>query len=285
MTRSPSSPTRLEALVSVLPLDAPLVDRIVRISEALLGLPYVLDPAGEGPDGLVDRDPEMPLDRMDCQTFVETVLALARARSGDEVWPELRAIRYRDGIVSFDRRHHFPEVDWIPANVARGVLQDVSDDVAGTHALATASARITRAAWFLALPGNPTQARNAFLRSSPKARAELARLARDAESTTGTIRYLDKSALADAAVLERVPHGAVVLIVRPHTSLFGKVGSVQSVSHMGFAVRTAAGLVYRHASATKRRSVIDRPLTEYLAAMGKTKTFAGVAVFAARPRG
>ena len=275
---------RLEALVSAAPIDAPMSERVARISAAFLGAPHVLDPAGEGADAPIDRDPEMPLDRMDCQTLVETVLALARARRPDEVWPELRAIRYRHGMLSFELRHHFPEVDWFPANVARGVVADVSSEVAAEHGTATASARITRQDWLRSLVRNPTQARNDHLRSSRAAQAELERLAAAATDVTGTIRYVAKGALARADVLARIPDGAVVLIVRPETSMFGRVGSVQNVSHMGFAVRTPQGLVYRHASSTRRRAVVDRPLAGYLEAMNRTKTFAGIAVYAVLAR-
>lgn len=276
--------SRVESLLSSIPNDAPIAERVVHLSTAFLGVPYVLDPAGEGPDGSVDRDPQMPLDRMDCQTFVETVLALARARRADAVWDELRAIRYRDGEVSFERRHHFPEVDWLPANLARGVLRAISADVAGEYGAALASASITRPTWLRLLPHNPTQARNDYLRWSSVARSHLEQLASVATTETGTIRFVAKQALANAEVIARIPEGAILLVVRPRSSMFGRVGSVQNVSHMGFAVRTAAGLVYRHASATRRRAVIDRSLSEYLEAMGKTKTFAGMAVYAVQPR-
>jgi len=280
----PFASAPLEALLSRAPTSASTEARVITLSAVFLGVPYVLDPAGEGPDGLVDRDPTMPLDRMDCQTYVETVLALARARHADEVWPELRAIRYRDGLVSFERRHHFPEVDWIPANVARGVLREVTADVAGPHGLSVASTRITRPAWFRALATSPTQARNDHLRRAPLARRELERIAAESQETMGTVLYVGKAALADPEVVTRIPNGAVVLVVRPRTNLYGRVGSRQNIAHMGFAVRTPDGLMYRHASSTRRRAVIDRPFSEYLHAMAKTKTFAGLAVFVVQPR-
>jgi hypothetical protein len=64
------------------------------------------------------------------------------------------------------------------------------------------------------------------------------------------------------------------------TSMFGKVGSRQNIAHVGFAIRARGQLVYRHASSTRRMAVVDRPMTEYFEALGRSKTFAGVAVFA-----
>jgi Protein of unknown function (DUF1460) len=210
---------------------------------------------------------------------VETVLAVALARSPVAIETELRALRYRDGDVTFANRLHFPEVDWIPNNTSRGTLRDITQRVAAEHALAEARTQITRAAWLRALPNNPTQARNAHLRDSTAAHAELERLAQSANSEQAVTRYIPKVALADAAVLERIPHASIVMIVRPMTSMFGKVGSRQNISHMGFAIRTRAGLVYRHASSTRRQAVVDRLMDEYLTAMSQSRSFAGIVVF------
>ncbi len=257
----------------------PLAERIEIVSAAFLGQPYVLDPAGEGPDSLIDRDPIVRLDAFDCQTYVETVLAVVRARAAQDIESELLAIRYRDSEVAFGSRLHFPEVDWIPVNSERGVLRDITADVAGAVALAEARTAITRAAWLRALPNNPTQARHAYLQTSSAARAELERLASQASTLQARTRFIPKANLSDSALLERIPHASVVMIVRPMTSMFGKVGSRQNISHMGFAIRTPKGLVYRHASSTRRKAVVDRPMTEYLEAMAQTRTFGGIVVF------
>ncbi len=113
----------LSLLVMSTPLlhaEEQLADRIQSISARYLGVPYLLDPLGEGPHGAIDRDPLVRFNRFDCQTFVETVLAQARGHSDAEFAAELRALRYRDGKVDFAARNHFPDVDWIPNNVARG---------------------------------------------------------------------------------------------------------------------------------------------------------------------
>jgi hypothetical protein len=255
-------------------------ERVARLSRHFLGRPYLLDPAGEGASGLVDRDPILPLASFDCQTYVETVLALARSATAQQTATELVALRYRDSRIEFESRLHFPDSDWLPHNLARGLLRDVSAQVAGDYGLQLARTRITRAAWLRALPNNPTQARNEYLRGAVPARVELERLARAANDAWGEVHYIGKAALRDPAVLARIPAGAVLAIVRPQTSLHGRVGSRQNVSHLGFAIYTDAGLVYRHASSARRRAVIDVSLVEYLARMSTTRTFAGIAVYA-----
>lgn len=257
----------------------PLTERIKIVSAAFLGVPYVLDPAGEGPDSLIDRDPVIPLDSFDCQTYVETVLAVVSVSEPAAIEAELRELRYHDGRVQFGERLHFPEVDWIPTNTRRGALRDITAEVAHGVRLAEARTAITRAAWLRAVPNNPTQARNAHLRESAEARAELERLAAAASTVQARTRYIPKANLLDPELLARIPDGSIVMIVRPTTSMFGNVGSRQNISHMGFAIRTPKGLVYRHASSTRRKAVVDRPMTEYLDAMARTKTFAGIVVF------
>ncbi len=272
---------RLATLHAAAAATARLDQRVVAVSQRLLGTPYLLDPAGEGAAAAVDRDPLIRLDVFDCQTYVETVLAIARATHAQEIVTELRAIRYRHSVVRFDHRLHFPEIDWIPANVERGVIRDVSAAVAGIQPLAHVESRITRRAWLRALPSNPTQARNDYLRDSAVAAQAIERMAAAAPATEAVdLQFIPKAALMDQALLDRIPNGAIVFIVRPMTSMFGNVGSRLSISHLGFAVRTPAGLMYRHASSQRGRAVIDRPMSEYLAAMGTSRSFGGIAVFA-----
>ena len=60
-------------------------ERTLAASALLIGTPYLKDPLGEG--HAPHPQPRVRLDRMDCQTFVETAMALGQA--DDEA--ELRA--------------------------------------------------------------------------------------------------------------------------------------------------------------------------------------------------
>ena len=101
--------------------------------------PYTLEARGE--EGLV-----IELEELDCVTFVENVLALARlvqtvpdellvASAGDRQRPlfawQLEDIRYRGGVLEQypSRLHYFSE--WIRDNDEMGIVRDVSQELGG----------------------------------------------------------------------------------------------------------------------------------------------------------
>src|SRR5690606_31104954 len=83
----------LEAAVAELTELASIQQRVLAASARLLGATYAADPLGEGP-GHPDADPRLRLDAVDCQTYVETVLAMAASDSVDEVERRLDDLRY-----------------------------------------------------------------------------------------------------------------------------------------------------------------------------------------------
>ena len=117
-------------------------DLVVRIGETFVGTPYAprtLEVPGE--EGLV-----IALEELDCVTFVENVLALARLvqTASDEVLVGragarqralfsglLEDIRYRGGVLDEypSRLHYFSE--WIKDNDAMGLVRDVSRELGG----------------------------------------------------------------------------------------------------------------------------------------------------------
>ena len=117
-------------------------DLVVRIGETFVGTPYAprtLEAPGE--ESLV-----IELEELDCVTFVENVLALARfvqtvpdellvARTGGRQRPlfswQLEDIRYRGGELEEypSRLHYFSE--WISDNDAMGLVRDMSQELGG----------------------------------------------------------------------------------------------------------------------------------------------------------
>ncbi len=113
----------IAALLGELRGDASLGERMRRAARLLRGRPYVENPLGGGPD---QREVlTLSLVGFDCVTYVETVLALALARSARDVRRWLRRIRYKDGRVTWRTRHHYM-VEWIRANVRQGILTDLT---------------------------------------------------------------------------------------------------------------------------------------------------------------
>jgi Protein of unknown function (DUF1460) len=65
------------------------------------------------------------LDGFDCVTYIETVVALARASNADDFIKWLRKIRYEEGRIEWERRNHYMTL-WIRNNVRAGIIRPVS---------------------------------------------------------------------------------------------------------------------------------------------------------------
>ena len=249
--------------------------RIAAVSAAFLGRPYQLDPLGEGEGSVIDPDPLWRTDSFDCLTFVETVMALAQTHSDLAAHDQLQRIRYRDGRIGFDSRNHFPEADWITNNVRAGFVSDVTPTVARTAGLggelAQAHGIVHRAQWLRSLAS-----------TSQAKRAAIDALVSQAQDAIVDVPYLRLRGLSTAslrAAVAALPDGAILFIVRPNTNMLGKSGAVTQLSHVGFALRNAAGVVlYRNASSTRAQRVLDTPFLGYLRRMQGTRSFAGIVV-------
>jgi hypothetical protein len=114
---------RLKELLSEAQSDACIGSRIEVISRQLLGRPYKTNPlAGSADTAEVFTT---SLDGFDCVTYIETVLALARASRIDDFAGWLRKIRYQDGRVQWQRRNHYMAL-WIRNNARQGIITQVS---------------------------------------------------------------------------------------------------------------------------------------------------------------
>ena len=100
------------------------------LSRHFLGYPYLADPLIGSSD---TREVfTASLDGFDCVTYIETILALARASNVDEFVECLRKIRYEQGRIEWERRNHYM-TQWIRNNVGEGLLKPVSMPAVPTH--------------------------------------------------------------------------------------------------------------------------------------------------------
>jgi hypothetical protein len=112
----------------------PIGEIIARLAETFVGTTYTPGTLeGEGEEQLV-----INLQELDCVTFVENVLALARmVRDGADDMAtferELMRIRYRAGRLEGwpSRLHYFS--DWIADNERLGLLQDITQQLGGVR--------------------------------------------------------------------------------------------------------------------------------------------------------
>lgn len=203
----------------------PLGEVAVALGQRLVGVRYVA--------GVLDAPAEetllAPLDRFDCVLYVESVLALARGVvAGDTTFGgylgRVEQQRYRGGRMDGygSRLHYFSE--WIDDNGARNLVRDVT-------ANAQRHEPYTRRLGFM----------TAHVDRYPHL-ADAAALAdvRAAEARANAVRrtYVPK-AVARGAYAAIEPGD----VLATTTSVDGL-----DVSHVGFAVRTAQGIGFLHAS-------------------------------------
>jgi hypothetical protein len=112
--------------------EKPIGDVIVEIGKSFIGTDYFTH--GLEKDG--DEQLVINLNGLDCTTFLENSLALARCvkkenTSFEDYMKELQLMRYRDGRIDKypSRLHYFS--DWIYDNVKKGIVKDVTKEIGG----------------------------------------------------------------------------------------------------------------------------------------------------------
>jgi len=114
---------RVEQLLSKTRHDRCAASRMDVLSRHFLGHPYQPNPLIGSADTVEVFTAS--LDGFDCVTYLETILALARASSVDDFTGWLRKIRYERGRIQWDRRNHYMTL-WIRNNVREGIIRPVS---------------------------------------------------------------------------------------------------------------------------------------------------------------
>lgn len=233
--------------------------RAAAATRPLLGARYLLSALGEGQGP--DPDPRFRLDAFDCQTFVETAIALGSSRTLEEAARALDDIRY-EGAPAFVARHHEVQAQWIPANLTRGWIADLSRELAGDRAVSIAKDH-TAESWAAAR----------------RAGRGIAGLPRDREPIghfeTWAVRPEDLEAVGP-----RIPEGAVIVVLREELPRHPT-----RVSHTGLVVLGPSGQrLVRHATSTPGlERVIEEPLARFAAREARAypaRPVAGYALFA-----
>lgn len=239
-----------------------LPDRVTRAALAMKGTPYVgftleihdhIESASVNFAGL------------DCWTFFETALGLARmfgrrqtSYSEADLLREIEITRYRNGVCHgnyLDRIHYLDE--WFRDNQSRGNVRDITRSVGPTVLLEGRRIDEMTVLW----------KSYRYLKNNPALRPGMAQI--EAELQTHPFRYIPKDSVQ--AIESKIQSGDIIGIVthKPHVYC----------SHVGLALRTQDGVChFMHASATKKRVIIDTSISGYLA---QFKSHAGIVV--ARP--
>ncbi len=235
--------------------------RAARSTAPFVGAPYLPSALGEGSGP--DPDPRFRLDAFDCMTFIETAVALGSASSPGEAALALDDVRY-SGAPALATRNHEVLSQWIPANVAKGWIVEVGQDIAGPLAR-TAEKVYTHESWEL------VRSAGRAIRGLPRARLPLGRFSVHVVPP-GEVR----------AIAASIPEGAIAFVVRAD-----EPDRATRITHGGIVVRGPRGAVrVRHATSSKRVGrVIEEPMERFLLRQERALPrwrFEGLAIFAIR---
>lgn len=237
-------------------------EKIASISSYFIGSNSTLGPLGEGDFDIFDKDPLYSFSDFDCTTYVETIMALSLSKDFEDFYSNLINIRYENGIVDFKHRNHFISLDWIPNNTAEGFLTDITDQI-GPAQLAIAS--IDKKNWFKKLDISNLGGREDLSQEDKITLVnQLRTLGEDFVPTLAKIPFIEiTSILKNPQILNSIPNGSIISMVRPNLDLTSTIGTHLNVTHQGIALWKDGSLIYRHAS-LEFGKVMDTPLLHYL---------------------
>ena len=258
--------------------------RLALVSSRWLHKPYALFALGEGSGDQYDENPRYRTDAFDCETFVDTVLAITLTTNPSSFKRCIDKIRYHNGQVGFTTRNHFTSVDWNKNNQANGLLRDITRSIKNQagHAVALMSETdINKANWYANLPASRIRLTHATLKQQIAQLKKLHQAGRSFPREHSSLPYLSFNTLFDSQgrensfVFKQIPDGAIIEIVRPNWDLIEKIGTRYDISHLGLVFWSQGVLVFRQAS-SERMQVVDVPLLNYLREQRKNPTIQGI---------
>lgn len=251
--------------------------KIVRLSATLLGAPYVDGNLGEGVQGKYDQDPLSRFDEFDCMTYVEVVLAGAISHTSIDFLPNLLRIRYKNGQVSFTSRNHFASTDWLPNN--RWMLQDITQKIGGNATL-SAKTVIDKRSWYQHLTLNRIKGAASEDQTKTTLLTMLKKEGEKFQPESVVTPYIPLSSVfqknvmsseeplslanstINQALLDRIPTGSVISVVRPNYNIKRLIGTNINITHQAIAIRKNGRLYIRNASLLKGE-VVDQEFVHY----------------------
>ncbi len=243
---TPESRARLEKALGQLsdldPNTQSINELVVEIGKGFRGTPYVEKTLEiPGPEQLV-----IDLQGVDCTTFLETVVTLARmVHRGEDSFEafeqELEHIRYRNGKNEGypSRLHYFSE--WIAVNAEKGILQDVTQEIGGV----------------------PYENKPTFMSENPQfypqlSNKEFVEQLQNIEASIARRDYFFIPKDQINQVESEIQPGDLIAITTSISNL--------DMVHVGFAVEQNGRIHLMHASlANKEVEISEKPLHDYLA--------------------
>lgn len=224
--------------------DLPVGDLMAAFAEQFVGTRYVGGTLEQpGPEQC-----RIDLTGLDCVTFVENILAMARmmklgGASLEEMEEEVTYTRYRGGILDgYASRLHYT-AEWIADNVSKGVVRDITPELGGEPLTIDVHFMSEHASAYPALKTDP---------SLVPAIAAIERSIRRIPRT-----YIPTGRIAE--IEGRLRTGDIVAIATSKKGL--------DYAHMGMVLRNEDGCVLVHASSSQKKVVVDGRVSEVIAAL------------------
>ena len=234
--------------------DKPINDVVVEIGKSFIGTDYLAH--GLEADG--DEQLVVNLTGLDCTTFTENTLAIARCvkkdeTSFDDYLEELQFIRYRNGIIDGypSRLHYFS--DWITNNTSKGVVQDETKKLGGLPIKFKLDFMSTHPESYEQLKENPELI--PIIKKQEK------------EINSRTYHYIPKDVFESKE--ELIQSGEIIAITTTVQGL--------DIGHIGIAIKMDDGRIHLlHApNVNTKVHITEEPLADYLL---KYKRHSGVIV-------
>jgi hypothetical protein len=242
----------------------PLGERTVRVARELVGTPYV-NYSLEVDDRI--ESPVANLKSMDCWTYYENALALARMfhykpapYKPQDLLQMVEIERYRNGVCTgsyLSRMHHLEEVFY--DNQRRGYATNITSRIPGAE-------KIHREIKEMTVQWKAYR----YLRSDPSLIEPMGKI--EAQVSNLPVYHIPKSKVRNA---EKYLQNGDICAITSH-------GPGGYTSHVGLIVRLRERAYFAHATSDTdkgRMTVIDRPIADYVT--GATK-HAGIII--CRPR-
>lgn len=258
--------------------------RIHWFSEQFLGKPYVLGALGEGENASFDQYPRYRTDGFDCLTYVTTVVSLAQAHALPQFKNCLKHVRYSNSIRSYINRNHFTSLDWNLNNSKKGFVQDITENIVDKNNQPVAlysTTLIDKPQWYQKKTIDSVR----LIKKNPTLREQrlkaLKKQGQKLPATPVKIAYIPLNILINPQgqlnrqLIQQIPDGAIIEIVRPDWNIKNKIGTNLHVSHLGFLIKKKQSYYYREASSLYNK-VVDVPLKDYLIRAQKSPTIKGI---------
>jgi hypothetical protein len=220
-------------------------ERIIAIANEFIGEKYI--------GGTLEQGADEPLfiscTKLDCTTFVELVLAIAKTASDNsckfiDVCHNLETIRYRNGknCVYASRLHYSSW--WIDDGIKKGILQEVTQFGKNMKQRLELNYMSTHPDSYRMLAGNPAMTKKIAAYEKPYRGTEVNFIPEDALKSEGD---------------DYIQEGDIIAITTSKAGL--------DIAHVGFAYYHNNKLHLLHASSAKKEVIRDiQPLNEYLMA-------------------